>query len=215
MRPLSCAEARQEAARRVFPQEELEAHVEATLTAHLAVCSECRLYADGVERAARLVARSVIRHDPPPTLEKRVVDAARTAPARGRRTVARAATMAAAIMLVATGIALLVPGTSGPARQTVLSPTDRFPRVTGSATLGDGRAHVVIDGLPSLAAGSAYAVWVGDGRGPWRRLGTFRSSDVDSFYDVPGAAPELVRVTIEPVDVPPEVPGVEVLTGRW
>src|SRR5947199_227431 len=53
MRPLSCAEAREEAARRIF--EPLEPHTAATLDAHLAICHDCREQVQDMEHAARLL----------------------------------------------------------------------------------------------------------------------------------------------------------------
>ena len=54
MRPLSCAEVRQEVGRRAF--EALEPHIETALSAHLAVCADCRLHAEDVERGVRRMA---------------------------------------------------------------------------------------------------------------------------------------------------------------
>src|SRR5438552_7043717 len=87
MRPLSCAEAKQEAARRLF--EPLEPHVEATLSAHLAICDECRRASEDQALAAHLLETSLLRADPPPGLERSLIEAAREPPAIPGRSVRR------------------------------------------------------------------------------------------------------------------------------
>src|SRR5437870_2323808 len=99
MRPLSCAEARQEAARRIF--EPLEPHVEATLSAHLAVCDDCRAVVDDQMLGATLLADSLLRHDPPVGLERTIIDSARQPPPAPGRPLRRMITAAVAALLLA------------------------------------------------------------------------------------------------------------------
>ena len=219
MRPISCGDARQEAARRLF--EPVEAHVEATLSAHLAVCDSCRVHADDIEEAARVLNHSTVSADLPPDLEARVLMAIRTQPVRPKRSVRRPITAVVAVALILVGTVTLVGGgPATPARSSTLSPLERFDYAAGTATvLGPGagtRLHLVVSGLPSIDPSSAYAVWVGDGKDGWLRLGDFRSPSADNVYDLPsgGSDLELVKVTIERLDDAPIEPGLAVLTGR-
>jgi hypothetical protein len=213
MRPLSCAEARQEAARRVF--EPLEAHVEATLSTHLAGCTECRAFAADVARAGDALESSLLRREPPPDLERRVIETVRRGPEPRPRSRRRLLTALAAIVLIAGGVALVASAPrAGAGATAVLSPADRAEQATGSASRTGPWLHVVVNGLPTLAAGGTYAVWAGDGSGRWVLLGEFGGSATDSRYRLPAFAPELVKVTIERADAEPESPGLDVLVGR-
>lgn len=218
MRPFSCAEARQEAVRRLF--EPLEPHTEATLAGHLAVCDDCQAHADDTARAARLLGSSLVGTDPPGELEARVLEAVRGEPSRrvGRRRRVWTAALAAALVMAGVALIVVLPG-PGRGGQATLSPADRVPRAQGSAVIegpaGSHRLRINVTGLPDLAEGSAYAVWLGDGRGTWRRLGQFRRNPAELFYPLPEPQPELVRVTIEWVDADPASPGFAVLTGRF
>lgn len=213
MRPLSCTEARQEVARRLF--EAIEAHTEATLTAHLAACMECRLHADEVDQASRLLSASLLRDEPPAGLEWRVVEAVRSAPVARPGTRRRLLAWTLAFALAGLGILLIaLPTSSDDGSVATLSPTDRFARAGGSARVFGTQLELEVMRLPALATGSAYGVWVGDAGGGWQLVGEFRSTETDALYRVRGT-PEVVRVTIERAGSDPETPGLEVLTGRF
>ena len=218
MRPLSCAEVRQEVARRAF--EALEPHVESSVSAHLAVCDDCRLHAEDVERGVRRMATSLLREDPPPDLERRLRDTIRSAPIRRPRSRRRLATATLAVAFIVVGVTLVAAARpSSPGPSAVLSPADRAARADGVATLEGPptarRVRLTVKGLPSLAEGSAYGLWVSGGSGKWQLLGQFRSSSHEALYPLRGQPPELVRVTVERSDTTPDAPGLEVLTGRF
>jgi predicted anti-sigma-YlaC factor YlaD len=218
MRPLSCAEAREEAARRAF--EPLEPHVEATLSAHLAACTDCRNNAEDLQHTALLLRSSLLVTEPPLELEGHVFQAIRSVGRQRRRSRRRLTTAFAASVLSIAGLALIaLPGPSqGRGRSATLAPTDRVAPATGSVTIeGPGTSHELhlnVTGLPDLADGSTYALWAGDGKGSWTLLGEFRTTTTEALYQLPRGAPELVRVTIERIGAPPDTPGLEVLTGR-
>ena len=143
-----------------------------------------------------------------------------TQPIRRPRSRRRLATTTLAVAFIVAGMALLAAARpSRPGASAVLSPADRAARADGVATLegppSARRVHLTVKGLPSLAQGSAYGLWVSGGSAKWQLLGQFRSSSHEALYPVPGPPPELVRVTVERSDNAPDAPGLEVLTGRF
>jgi hypothetical protein len=215
MRPLSCAEAKQEAARRLF--EPLEAHLEVTLSSHLAVCDECRVAAEDMAAAAGFLETSVLRHELPLDLETRLLASLRQEPAAPKQSRRRLLASIAAAVLMLCGVGLIVISPSEPVGQAVaLAPADRYTGVRGTVALegpaGALRLRLTVTGLPPVGAVAAYTAWAGaDGR--WARLGEFRAASGELLYPV-SARPDLVRVTIESVGANADTPGTEVLTGK-
>ena len=218
MRPLSCAEAREEAARRIF--EPLEPHTAATLDAHLAICHDCREQVQDMEHAARLLRSSVLVHDPPDDLEDRLIRGVRTEPVARRRSLRRVVTATMAVVLLIGGLGLVVTSPRAARADSVaLAPAERAGRAGGTATIlrdsGAYRVRLVARTLPTLVDGAAYGVWIDTGDDGWRQLGQFRQSAVDNVYDAGAARPGIVKVTIERTGMSADAPGLEVMTGRF
>src|SRR3989442_10054103 len=170
MRPFSCAEARQEAARGLF--EPLEPHTEATLAAHLAVCSDCHAHFEEMTGAAHLLETWLLRDDPPVELERRVLDAVRDEPGARATSRRRLATAVVVCGIVGLGLALLaIPPRTASSRTSRLVAADRAARANGIASVEEtnGTFHLRLRaaGLPSLPDPTTYAVWISAG-GRWR-----------------------------------------------
>jgi Anti-sigma-K factor rskA len=164
--------------------------------AHAVECAVCAEELAGLRGTANALALAVPQHDPPPGLRDalmasvRAEAAARAAdaqppPARAagppprarwwRRPVLRpwpalAAAAAVVAVLLAWNIALQVGSDGGEEQVTTLAVagTPDAPGVTGRVAhlTDDGTAIVRLAGLPRLAAGDAYQLWVIDGGTP-------------------------------------------------
>jgi anti-sigma-K factor RskA len=147
---------------------------------HLATCPICRDEVDDLQWAVDSLPTVVPPADPPPELRDRImtiveseaellratgVAADRPAPEPRRRRWGGflrplpLATAACVLLLAGLGIGLLVGGSGEGGVRTVAAQV-QAPGAQGRLLVADGRAQLLVDGMPSPGAGRVYQVWL-------------------------------------------------------
>ncbi|HWH14965.1 MAG TPA: anti-sigma factor [Miltoncostaeaceae bacterium] len=165
---------------------------ERMVLAHIDTCAICRLQLEELRAAVTTIALDVTPHEPRPELKRAVMSvvereaslrAPREAPAAGLRERMRALlpqraglwpALAGVLAAVAIGAGVwTVSAGDGTPDSRVVTAETRLPGVQGEAVLvdGGGRALVELSGLPPLAPGRGYQLWVIDASGTPRSAG--------------------------------------------
>ena len=195
---------------------------QATFEGHLAMCPDCRIQVRALREGVAVLARASA-DSPPAGMRERTLDAiaempqdrsvvAMTTRRQGRR-IRRTwtvATAAAAVAVVATiGVVAYLGGGDLTAEDVVaapdtvtiaLEPTPDNPggvAATIAFSAGQGAAAALVDGLPLLDAGLAYALWIVDGGAPIA-AGLFVPADGIVLVEGPVGPGAIIAVTIEP-----------------
>jgi len=188
---------------------------------HLGECRECRAEFEWLRVSADALPASVTQVDPPPALRERIMDIVEAEAAllraagevadrpQSKRPSTRRSWVPAgwlrpglalgAAGVLALGLVLAFTG-GGPGPQTTRAQLvgPGLAAARASVVVRNGRAQLVVTGLPSPGPGHVDELWVRRGRGPAQPAGTFvlRSGTVDVERRV--ARGDMVMVTVEP-----------------
>jgi hypothetical protein len=151
------------------------------IEAHAPACARCTRELEALVPAVAVLGESVEQLEPPPELRERVLavvrrEAAESSPgpaetptARPERRGLRAFLLRPAIGLAALAIAVagatgyLVAGGGGGGGQTTTEPVVAQSGIGGSLEVGENSAMLDLHGMPQLADGQVYQVWVAKG----------------------------------------------------
>ena len=186
---------------------------------HLAGCTACRAEVDGLREAAAGLS-ALTQTAPRPTLRERVLaDATVVRPLppvtdRARRRRRWSALVAAAAAIVVVGGGVVWQPWDRPAEPTAVERVVEAPdveraarRLPGGGTLTVyrslrlGEAAVEVEGLPPLASGKVYQMWLQDAAGAMVPAGTVPAGVSSAAMVLEGDAGTAVGagVTVEPV----------------
>jgi anti-sigma-K factor RskA len=188
---------------------------------HLTGCGDCQEEVERLRPAAEALPGSVLQHEPPPGLKKRLMAEVERdlRPERSRRRMSlpripRLAFVAATLLLglaIGFGVAQL----GGDDTRTVTATVAKaMPQAGGTLEIADDSATLQLHDMPELGGGRVYQVWYRHGN----RLVPTRTFEVGTsgagHVDLPGVGDaQDVYVTREPrggVQVPSEDPIVSV-----
>lgn len=191
----------------------LEGRPEPADRLHVSACAACRAALPELERLRTRLADPALWEEPPPDLEKRIVDSATagSSPGPGRRL--RWAAVAATVTLVVVGSWWIQ---TRPDWTVVLAPTDQAPQaravVYGWNRPEGTRMVVEVEGLPDAGDDGYYEVWLTAPDGRHLSAGTFRAAgEVVVWGAFPRSEFPRIWITYEPVDDDPGPSGITVL----
>ena len=154
----------------------LEPKEERRVSRHVARCHRCREALARLAPAVAVLAESVEQHQPPPALRERLLadvraDAAGSERAGRERSVQRGgwrglilrpAAGLAAVALIGAALAGYLVADDGDEDAQTLAATSALEGAEASLELSDEAATLEASGMPQLAKGAVYQVWVAD-----------------------------------------------------
>jgi anti-sigma-K factor RskA len=155
-----------------------EPREERAVSSHAPSCEHCTRELRALAPAVAVLGESVEQLEPPPELRERIMDVVRRE--AGARDQARAETqrrtgsrIGASLLRPATGLAALAVAGAGVAGylvndhdgegETTVPISETQPGIGGSLEVRDDSAMLSVRGMPRLAKGSVYQVWIAEG----------------------------------------------------
>jgi len=191
----------------------------AELDARVAASSELAERLGEQQRAVALAESATNGVEVPAALRAHIEAQRRARRSRRPRHLVLVGAAATAAVAVAVGVVVFGSGTSSKRFQAALAATDLQPGARADATLiktaAGWRIELNVTGLPRLAGGRFYEVWLRDGAGVLVPVGTFNEGPrVTLWAGVSPTSFTTLTVTRERADGDQASSGEKVLTGR-